>query len=67
MIGQDWSAGAITQLLMQLTNLVDAKEALLVKALAIVIKVSSEDKAAAVIAKAVLAELTGPLEQIKTQ
>lgn len=66
-IGQTWTAGAVSQLILQLSNLVDNKEAPLVKALSIVVMVMAEDNTAATIAKAVLDAIGGPLDQIKDQ
>lgn len=65
-IGQNWTAGVIAQILVQL-NLVDIKEAPLVKALSIIIRAMDEGKAVAAITKAVMVELTGSLDQLKEQ
>lgn len=66
-IGQNWTAGAVSQLILQLTNLVDIKEAPLVKALAIVVMVMAEDDMSATIAKAVLSEMAETMGQFKAQ
>lgn len=66
-IGQTWTAGAVSQLILQLTSLVDVRDAPLVKALSIVVLGMAEDDMAATIARAVMAEIAEPIEQLKKQ